>query len=256
MSGPDLDKWIDKAKKCECLTETEYKSLCGKVRMYSLNSSIVFRNLHAQVLEILIEESNIQPVNSPVTVCGDIHGQFWDVLELFKIGTVHCPIWCQVDVLQPVGGDVPKTNYIFMGDFVDRGKHSIETFTLLLLLKARYPANITLLRGNHECRQVTQVYGFFDQCVRKYSSANVWKYSCEIFDHLALAAGGFCDLMWSDPDGDCDTWAVSPRGAGWLFGEKVTKQFNHMNGLELVCRAHQLVQEGFNYLFSGFHPLP
>ncbi|GAB5363753.1 hypothetical protein AAMO2058_000910200 [Amorphochlora amoebiformis] len=153
MSGPDLDKWIDKAKKCECLTETEYKSLCGKV------------------LEILIEESNIQPVNSPVTVCGDIHGQFWDVLELFKIG-----------------GDVPKTNYIFMGDFVDRGKHSIETFTLLLLLKARYPANITLLRGNHECRQVTQVYGFFDQCVRKYSSANVWKYSCEIFDHLALAA--------------------------------------------------------------------
>eukprot|EP00467_Chlorarachnion_reptans_P002721 CAMPEP_0114509036 /NCGR_PEP_ID=MMETSP0109-20121206/12974_1 /TAXON_ID=29199 /ORGANISM="Chlorarachnion reptans, Strain CCCM449" /LENGTH=310 /DNA_ID=CAMNT_0001688119 /DNA_START=64 /DNA_END=996 /DNA_ORIENTATION=- len=249
-STKDLDKWIAKAKKCECLTEIEYKSLCSMVK------------------EILIEESNIQPVNSPVTVCGDIHGQFWDVMELFKIG-----------------GDVPKTNYIFMGDFVDRGRHSIETLTLLLLLKARYPAHITLLRGNHECRQVTQVYGFFDQCVRKYSSANIWKYSCEIFDHLALAAiidgrilcvhgglspeistldqirlvdriqevpheGGFCDLMWSDPDAECDTWAVSPRGAGWLFGEKVTKQFNHMNGLELICRAHQLVQEGYNYMFS------
>mmetsp|Transcript_21994 Transcript_21994/g.39008 ORF Transcript_21994/g.39008 Transcript_21994/m.39008 type:complete len:305 (-) Transcript_21994:389-1303(-) len=249
MSG-DLDRWIEKAKRCECLTEIEYKALCGKVK------------------EILIEESNIQPVNSPVTVCGDIHGQFWDVMELFRIG-----------------GDCPQTSYIFMGDFVDRGRHSIETLTLLLLLKARYPANITLLRGNHECRQVTQVYGFFDQCVRKYSSANVWKYSCELFDLMALAAiidgrilcvhgglspeistldqirlidriqevpheGGFCDLMWSDPDADCDTWAVSPRGAGWLFGEKVTKQFNHMNGLELICRAHQLVQEGYNYMFS------
>ena len=62
--------------------------------------------------------------------------------------------------------------------------------------------------------------------------------------------GPFCDLMWSDPE-DIDTWAVSPRGAGWLFGARVTAEFNRINGLDLVCRAHQLVQEGLKFMFTG-----
>ena len=134
-----------------------------------------------------------------------------------------------------IGGFVPETSYVFMGDFVDRGYNSVETFLLLLALKVRYPDRITLIRGNHESRQITQVYGFYDECMRKYNSVNVWRYCTEVFDYLALAAlidsrvfcvhgglspsigsvddikaidrkqevphdGPMCDLMWSDPD--------------------------------------------------------
>jgi len=83
---------------------------------------------------------------------------------------------------------VPDTNYLFMGDFVDRGFYSVETFLLLLALKVRYPDRITLIRGNHESRQITQVYGFYDECLRKYGSVNVWRYCTEIFDYLSLSS--------------------------------------------------------------------
>ena len=96
----DLDRQIEQLKRCEFLKESEVKALCTKAR------------------EILVEESNVQRVDSPVTICGDIHGQFYDLKELLK-----------------VGGDCPETNYLFMGDFVDRGFYSVETFLLLLALK-------------------------------------------------------------------------------------------------------------------------
>ena len=197
----DLDQQIEQLKRCQPLSESQVKELCLKAR------------------EILIEEGNVQRVDAPVTICGDIHGQFFDLIELFKHG-----------------GMCPDTNYLFMGDFVDRGFYSVETFLLLLALKVRYPDRITLIRGNHESRQITQVYGFYDECARKYGSVNVWRYCCEVFDYLALGAivddgvfcvhgglspnietldeiraidrkqevphdGAMCDLLWSDPDG-------------------------------------------------------
>lgn len=250
MSGEsDVDKWIEMAKDCKYLPENDLKKLCDIV------------------LEYLIEESNVHPVQTPVTVCGDIHGQYYDLQELFR-----------------TGGHPLDTNYIFMGDFVDRGHYSLETLTQLLLFKAKYPTKITLLRGNHESRQITQVYGFYDECMTKYGNANPWKQCCKVFDFLTIAAvidecilcvhgglspeiksldqirlierdqeipnkGAFCDLVWSDPE-DIDSWAISPRGAGWLFGAKVVNEFNELNGLNLICRAHQLVQEGHKYWFD------
>jgi len=221
----DLDEQIERLKRCEYLKEQEVKALCDKAR------------------EILIDESNVQRVDAPVTICGDIHGQFYDLIELFK-----------------VGGECPFTNYLFLGDFVDRGYYSVETFLLLLALKVRYPDRITLIRGNHESRQITQVYGFYDECLRKYGSVNVWRYCTEIFDYLSLSAiiedkvfcvhgglspaintldqiraidrkqevphdGAMCDLMWSDPE-EIEGWGLSPRGAGYLFGGDVVGKFN------------------------------
>ena len=108
------------------------------------NALFLIQKLCDLVCDLLLEESNVQPVSTPVTVCGDIHGQFYDLEELFN-----------------TGGQVPDTNYIFLGDFVDRGYYSLETLTRLLTLKAKWPDRITLLRGNHESRQITQVYGFY-----------------------------------------------------------------------------------------------
>jgi serine/threonine-protein phosphatase 4 catalytic subunit len=248
-TSSDLDRQIEMLRRCEYIKESEVKALCQKAR------------------EILVEESNVQRVDAPVTICGDIHGQFYDLKELFK-----------------VGGDVPDTNYLFMGDFVDRGFYSVETFLLLLALKVRYPDRITLIRGNHESRQITQVYGFYDECLRKYGSVNVWRYCTEIFDYLSLSAiiddrifcvhgglspsinsldqvrvidrkqevphdGAMCDLMWSDPE-DIDGWGLSPRGAGYLFGADVVTQFNHENKVDLIARAHQLVMEGYKHMFN------
>mmetsp|Transcript_856 Transcript_856/g.806 ORF Transcript_856/g.806 Transcript_856/m.806 type:complete len:94 (+) Transcript_856:131-412(+) len=93
-----------------------------------------------------MEEANMVEVPAPVTVCGSIKGQFHDLIEIFRIG-----------------GDIPGTNYLFLGSYVNRGIHSVETFTLLLALKVRYKDRITLLRGNQEASQITQTYGFYDE---------------------------------------------------------------------------------------------
>ncbi|KAF0993334.1 hypothetical protein HZS_7206, partial [Henneguya salminicola] len=227
--------------------------------------------------EILSAESNVQSLSSPIIICGDIHGQFQDLIELFE-----------------KGGAIPGQKYIFMGDFVDRGLYSVETFLLLLALKVRYPDRITLIRGNHESRQITQVYGFYDECVRKYGSPAIWKHCTEVFDYISLGAviddrilcvhgglspsltdidmirtidrkqevphdGIMCDLLWSDPEGSINIimsegitdWGQSPRGAGYLFGHDVTQTFNQTNGIDFIARAHQLAMEGYKWHFEG-----
>lgn len=226
------------------------------------------RLLCAKGREILIQEDNIIRVDTPVTVCGDIHGQFYDLLELFKCG-----------------GDLPGKAYLFLGDFVDRGYHSVETFLLLLAYKVRYPDRINMLRGNHESRQITQIYGFYDECRRKYGNSNVWKLCSDLFDYMPLGAlindkmlalhgglpysitklteirnldrkqeipqeGPMCDIMWSDPAEDMKGWHKSPRGAGYLFGADVCERFAHENNVSSIVRSHQLLQDGYRIIFK------
>ncbi|KAL7550593.1 hypothetical protein ACHAWF_013815 [Thalassiosira exigua] len=245
----DLGGYLAKLSAAESLGEREVENLCDKAK------------------EILSCESNVQPIPAPVTLVGDLHGQFYDLVELFS-----------------VGGKVPDTNYLFLGDYVDRGYYSVETVTLLVCLKVRYPARIHILRGNHESRQITQVYGFYDECLRKYGSARVWKLFTDLFDYLPLSAlvedqvfclhaglspsldtldhireldrvaeipheGPICDLMWSDPQDEAG-WGISPRGAGYQFGGDIVHQFNAINGLGLIARAHQLVMEGHKMMFD------
>ena len=189
------------------------------------------KDLINKAKEIFINESNVQTVHAPVTICGDIHGQFYDLIELFDIG-----------------GRCPDTNYLFMGDYVDRGYQSIETLCL---------------------------------CIKKYNNANIWKSFTELFNLLPLAAivdnkifclhgglspdietidqirelerkkdvpntGPMCDLLWSDPE-ERTGWGVSPRGAGYIFGGDVSKKFINLNKLTMINRAHQLVMKGFSW---------
>jgi len=230
-------------------SEAEVKSLCVRAR------------------DILIDEKNVETLTTPLVVCGDIHGQFPDLLELLK-----------------VGGTPPQTRYLFVGDFVDRGFYSVETLFLLLALKVEHRDRIWLVRGNHESRQITQVYGFYDEVIRKFGNPAVWRYCVELFDYLPLAAtvddktlcvhgglspqismldeircldrkqevpheGAMCDLLWSDPE-EMQGWGSSPRGAGYLFGGDVARAFSHCNGLDFTARAHQLVMEGYRLMFN------
>lgn len=87
-----------------------------------------------------------------------------------------------------VGHDCPETNYLFLGDFVDRGYFSLETVLYVILLKLRYPDRIHIIRGNHESRQITQVYGFYEECLRKYQSSVVWGYLTDLFDYIPIGA--------------------------------------------------------------------
>eukprot|EP00286_Rhodomonas_abbreviata_P012381 CAMPEP_0181339840 /NCGR_PEP_ID=MMETSP1101-20121128/29502_1 /TAXON_ID=46948 /ORGANISM="Rhodomonas abbreviata, Strain Caron Lab Isolate" /LENGTH=552 /DNA_ID=CAMNT_0023450899 /DNA_START=208 /DNA_END=1865 /DNA_ORIENTATION=+ len=247
----DLDSCIERCCKCEILTEQEVSAICLRLK------------------EILMDTPNVPAVQSPVSVVGDIHGQFQDLVELFR-----------------VGGPCPSTNYLFLGDYVDRGSHSLETISLLICLSVRFPERITLLRGNHETRQITQVYGFYSECMKRYGDAAVWREFTDLFDFLPVAAliddslfcvhgglspslltldqlalldrfhevpgeGGLADLVWSDPDQLRSGFNPSSRGAGYTFGHDVVARFLRVNSLLHVLRAHQLCMEGYQVMFDN-----
>jgi len=228
------------------LTEAEIRNLCLKSR------------------EVFISQPILLELEAPIKIVGDIHGQYYDLLRLFQYG-----------------GFPPDANYLFLGDYVDRGKQSLETICLLLAYKIKYPENFFLLRGNHECASINRIYGFYDECKRRYN-IKLWKTFTDCFNCLPVAAvidekifcvhgglspehhsmdqvrrisrptdvpdsGIICDLLWSDPDKDIEGWGENDRGVSFTFGGDVVAKFLKKHDLDLVCRAHQVVEDGYEF---------
>uniref|UniRef100_A0A915DNC0 Serine/threonine-protein phosphatase n=1 Tax=Ditylenchus dipsaci TaxID=166011 RepID=A0A915DNC0_9BILA len=134
-------------------------------------SEIEIISMCRQAINVFIAQPSLLELVEPIRICGDIHGQYSDLLRLFD-----------------KTGFPPGTNYLFLGDYVDRGRHSLETICLLLCYKIRYPKNIFLLRGNHECKMINHVYGFYEECNRRYKSARLWQMFQDVFDVMPFSA--------------------------------------------------------------------
>ena len=231
-----------------------------------------FLNLKESEIMALIEQAkeifSSQPIflelSAPLKICGDIHGQFYDLLRVFDLG-----------------GFPPKSNYLFLGDYVDRGNQNIETICLFFAYKIKYPENFFLLRGNHETESVNRIYGFYEECKRRYS-VKLWKTFGDCFNFMPVAAliedrilcmhgglspdlieidqikdyarptdipdnGVLCDLLWSDPDENTQGWGENERGVSYIFGKKILTNFLNANKLDLVVRGHQVVEDGYEF---------
>lgn len=251
----DLDDFIKrlldaayagKVTKSVCLKNAEITAICLRAR------------------ELFLSQPALLELDAPVKIVGDVHGQYTDLIRMFEM--------C---------GFPPKSNYLFLGDYVDRGKQSLETILLLLCYKLKYPENFFLLRGNHECANVTRVYGFYDECKRR-CNVKTWKTFIDTFNTLPIAAivagkifcvhGGLSpalshmddirniarptdvpdygllnDLLWSDPADMEQDWEANERGVSYCFGKKVITDFLAANDFDLVCRAHMVVEDGYEF---------
>jgi serine/threonine-protein phosphatase PP1 catalytic subunit len=238
--------YAGKVTKTVCLKNAEIFAICQAAR------------------EVFLSQPALLELAPAVKIVGDVHGQYTDLLRMFEM--------C---------GFPPNSNYLFLGDYVDRGKQSLETILLLLCYKLRYPENFFLLRGNHECANVTRVYGFYDECKRR-CNIKVWKSFVDTFNCLPIASvvankifcvhGGLSpslshmddirniarptdvpdygllnDLLWSDPADMENDWEANERGVSYCFGKKVIMEFLAKHDFDLVCRAHMVVEDGYEF---------
>lgn len=250
----DLDGCIDKCLevrgckpgKLVMVPEGQVKALCAAVR------------------EIYMSQGTLLELEAPLKVCGDVHGQYHDLLRIFEYG-----------------GFPPESFYMFLGDYIDRGKQSLETIILLFCYKVKFPENFFTLRGNHECASITRIYGFYDECKRRYN-IKLWKQFCDVFNCLPVCglidekiicmhgglspeisnidqirrlvrptdvpdSGLVCDLLWADPEKEIMGWEESDRGVSYIFGPDAVTSFLNKFDLDLVVRAHQVVEDGYEF---------
>jgi len=214
--------------------------------------------------EIFISQPVLLDLEAPLKIVGDIHGQYYDLLRLFEYG-----------------GFPPEANYLFLGDYVDRGPNGLETICLLLAYKIKYPENFFMLRGNHECSSINRIYGFYDECRSRYS-LKIWRLFNDCFNCLPLGAviedkilcihgglspdlksidqmrrivrptdipdtGLLCDLLWADPDPETQGFGVNDRGVSFTFGPDVVEDFLKRHEFDLIVRAHQVVEDGYEF---------
>lgn len=216
--------------------------------------------------EIFLSEPSLLKLKAPIKVVGDVHGQYQDLLRVLKLS-----------------GYPGKTGYLFLGDYVDRGKQSLETILLLLLFKIKFPKSFFMLRGNHESANITKMYGFYDECKRRTRTSKTWKNFIDCFNTLPLAAtindkifcvhgglspdlqdfhqinkivrptdipenGLLTDLLWSDPDSNVSDWCSNnDRGVSYAFSKKNILEFCDNFNIELIIRGHMVVEDGYEF---------
>ncbi|CAK9781273.1 unnamed protein product [Cutaneotrichosporon oleaginosum] len=254
-SGLDVDSMISR------LLEAGYS---GKVTKSPPLKNAEIAAVCAAAREIFLSQPTLIELSPPVKIVGDVHGQYADLIRMFEM--------C---------GFPPQANYLFLGDYVDRGKQSLETILLLLCYKIKYPENFFLLRGNHECANVTRVYGFYDECKRR-TNIKTWKTFIDVFNALPIASivaskifcvhGGLSpslqsmddirriqrptdvpdygllnDLVWSDPSDTALDWEDNERGVSFCYGKSVINAFLATHDMDLICRAHMVVEDGYEF---------
>ena len=234
-------------------------------------SSRVMIKLCELAKPILYHEPNILDLKAPINVFGDIHGQFADMIHFIEMT-----------------GLPPKQKFLFMGDYVDRGNNSIEVCALLFAMKIMYPNNIQILRGNHECPEINCNYGLLTECETRFGNDAKIVFNkinevlcvlpiCAIINEKIFCVHGgispylktledikninrfgkipdvglMCDMMWSDPSNSTVKWGENARGISCTYNSLAIISFLKNNKLQLLCRAHQLVSDGYKFFANN-----
>ena len=258
---------LEQYKRFFSLSENEIALLGYPAYALPLFTEKQLMNLCDSAKRVFQSHESIGSLSGEWIIVGDLHGSIHDLIRILALN-------------EPP----PLKNYLFLGDYVDRGEYSIEVISLLFSLIVTYPNNIFMIRGNHEFRKINRNYGFLQEITKRYDE-HLWEYFNSTFDYLPLAClvnekilcvhGGIGpslknldsianivrpvaeetplinDLVWSDPTMAVDSYARNPRGSGTWFGCFTLRKFLKSQKLDVLVRAHQLISKGVSSFDEG-----